>query len=122
MSGLVKTLPELYAAGRHAELMTMWDVTRRATRREAAAIIGDRRSGFTLFAARYGNIACNLAVSIHCANRGDDMGAALYAFAAELSRREVPTDLLARWGMTEPLYVGPTPEPKPIGHPHNPNR
>lgn len=67
----------------------------RPSRKDAEALIGDRRKGFTTLASDLANYACNKAVAMGCREKGDINGALCYEHAAELSYERLPEDI--RW-------------------------
>lgn len=77
------------------ELMAFWSRYHRATRKDAAELVGDRRKGYTNIAATAANYACNKAVAMQCRLRGDIQAASIYEHAAELCYERLPPDL--RW-------------------------
>lgn len=77
------------------ELMAFWKRYTRPTRRDAEALVGDRRPGFTNVAAKLANYACNKAVAIGCRAKGDVAAAEVYEHSADLCYDGLPPDL--RW-------------------------
>jgi hypothetical protein len=75
------------------DLMAFWKRFHRATRKDAAELIGDRRKGFTTIAATLANYACNKAVAMTCRLRGDITAASTYEHACELCYAQIPGDL-----------------------------
>ncbi len=75
------------------ELMTFWSRYHRATRKDAEALVGDRRKGFTVIAAQLANYACNKAVAMSCRLRGDIQAAQVYEHATDLCYNALPQDL-----------------------------
>lgn len=78
-----------------SELMDFWSRYHRPTRKDAEALIGDRRKGFTTIAATLASYACNKAVAMGCRAKGDIQAAEVYEHACELSYQRLPEDL--RW-------------------------
>lgn len=78
-----------------SELMEFWKRYHRASRKDAAELIGDTRMGYIKLSAKLANYACNKAVAMQCRVRGDIPAAALYEDIAERIYRELPEDL--RW-------------------------
>lgn len=77
------------------ELMAFWSRYHRPSRKDAEALVGDRRPGFTNVAAKIANYACNRAVAMGCREKGDATGAAVYEHSMKLCYEGVPADL--RW-------------------------
>ena len=77
------------------ELMEFWHRYHRPSRKDAEALIGDRRKGYTSIAADLANYACNKAVAMNCRLKGDITAATCYEHAADLSYNRLPEDL--RW-------------------------
>lgn len=71
------------------ELMTFWKRYHRPTRKDAEALVGDRRPGYTNLAAEYAALACDMAVVIGCKRRGDQNGVECYEQHAELRRDRI---------------------------------
>lgn len=67
----------------------------RQTRADAAELIGDKRPGYTIIAARLGAYACNKAVAMKCRRDGNIAGAQCYETICESIYDHIPTDL--RW-------------------------
>jgi hypothetical protein len=76
-----------------AELMAFWSRYHRASRKDAAALIGDTRKGYTTIAATLANYACNKSVAMTCRAKGDIQGATVYEASAELCYNRLPDDL-----------------------------
>lgn len=79
----------------HDDLMTFWSRYHRATRKDAQALIGDNRKGYTGLAADLANYACNKATAVSCRLRGDITAAQLYETVCENIYTRLPEDL--RW-------------------------
>jgi hypothetical protein len=109
------------AAMSHDDLMAFWSRYHRATRKDAAELIGDCRKGYTSLAGTLANLACNMAVAMSCRAKGDRDGAAIYDYSVALCFDRLPEDIRARI-TPRPVKATTAPEPKPIGHPFNPNR
>ena len=77
------------------DLMEFWKKYHRASRKNAEALVGDRRPGYTNIAATVANYACNKAVAIRCRLEGDIQGALIYEHSADLCYDRLPADL--RW-------------------------
>lgn len=106
------------------ELMAFWSRYHRASRADAEQLIGDRRAGFTGIAATLANYACNLAVARKCLADGDTDGHAIHMHSVGLCNERLPIDIRERmWAAgNKARPLSPAPEPKPIGHPFNPNK
>ena len=77
------------------ELMAFWARYSRPSRKDAEALVGDRRPGFTNAASALANYACNMAVAMSCKDKGDATATACYEHAMRLSYERIPADL--RW-------------------------
>lgn len=78
------------------ELMAFWQrYQNRQTRKDAAELIGDRRKGYTVLAAKLGGYASNKAAAIACRSRGDIQAAEVYESICEQIYETLPSDL--RW-------------------------
>jgi hypothetical protein len=67
----------------------------RASRKDAEALVGDRRKGFTTVAAALANYAINKATAMGCREKGDITAAHVYENACDLCYKRIPEDL--RW-------------------------
>lgn len=85
-------IPNLDAMG-HDELWAFYQEYKLATRKQAEALVGDRRKGFTVIAHTLANYACNKAVAISCRLKGDITAAQCYEHAADRSYNRLPEDL-----------------------------
>ncbi len=74
------------------ELMAFWSRYHRATRADAAELVG-KRPGYTNLAAVVANYACNKSVAMACRVRGDIQAASIYEHAADLCYNQLPDDL-----------------------------
>lgn len=90
----MNTIPN-FDAMPETELWAFWQRYNRASRKDAQALIGDRRKGFTTLAATLANYACNKAVAMKCRRDGDITAALLYETACDLAYNRLPEDL--RW-------------------------
>jgi hypothetical protein len=88
------TIPNLDGMVRE-DLMDFWKKYHRASRKDAEALIGDRRPGFTNIAATLANYACNKAVAMRCREEGDIPAATVYEQCCDLCYQRLPADL--RW-------------------------
>lgn len=88
------TIPN-FDAMTEEDLMAFWKRYTRPTRKDAEALIGDRRKGFTKIAATLANYACNKAVAMRCRKDGNIRSALIYEQHADLSYERLPADL--RW-------------------------
>jgi hypothetical protein len=88
------TIPNFDAMPKE-ELMAFWSKYHRASRKDAEALVGDRRPGYTNIAATIANYACNTAVAMGCRLRGDIQAAMLYEQSADMCYDSLPKDL--RW-------------------------
>jgi hypothetical protein len=77
------------------ELMQFWQRYHRPSRRDAAALVGDRRAGYTNIASSLASYACNKAVAIRCREEGNISSAACYEQHADMIYQRLPADL--RW-------------------------
>lgn len=90
----MNTIPNLDCETQEA-LWAFWKRYARPTRKDAEALIGDRRKGFTVLASTLASYACNIAVAMECRERGDIQAAQIYEHAAQLCYDRLPEDL--RW-------------------------
>jgi hypothetical protein len=88
------TIPN-FDAMNSAELMAFWSRYHRPTRKDAEALVGDRRKGYTSITATLANYACNKAVAMDCRAQGKIQSALCYEQACDLCYNELPEDL--RW-------------------------
>lgn len=88
----MNTIPNFDAMTKD-ELMEFWSRYHRPTRKDAEALIGDRRKGYTNIAATLANYACNRAVAMKCRLDGDITRAQCYEYAMDLSYDALPDDL-----------------------------
>lgn len=88
------TVPNLDAMT-HDELMNFWARYHRATRKDAAELIGDKRKGYIGLAADLANYACNKAVAMSCRLKGNINAATNYEAYADQIYARLPADL--RW-------------------------
>ncbi len=91
---MANTIPN-FDAMEQDELWAFWKRYTRASRKDAAELVGDRRAGFTKVAATLANYACNKAVAMKCRLDGKIDGALCYEHAADLAYERLPADL--RW-------------------------
>jgi hypothetical protein len=78
------------------ELWEFWKrYQRRRTRKDMAELIGDKRKGYTVLAARLGAYACYKAVAMRCRLEGDTNGAMCYEGICDSIYKDIPYDL--RW-------------------------
>ncbi len=94
------TIP-LFAAMSNPELMAFWYRYHRASRKDAAALVGHTSPGYTNQAASIANYACNMAVAMTCLFKGDLISVANYRHAALLSIQDLPNELSAACFRTE---------------------
>lgn len=80
----------------HDALMDFWARYNRPSRKDAAALIGDRRPGYTSIASGLATYACNLAVAKSCWAGGHEQAARIYETHAALSFDRLPEDIRAR--------------------------
>ena len=78
-----------------AELMAFWKKYTRPTRKDAAALIGDTRKGYTTLAARCAAYAVNKATAMTCREAGKISSAQAYESICEQLYNKLPEDL--RW-------------------------
>ena len=77
------------------DLMNFWARYHRPSRKDAAALIGDRRAGYTNLAADLANYACNKATAMSCRLKGSIQSAQVYETHCDMIYARLPTDL--RW-------------------------
>ena len=77
------------------DLMAFWSKYHRPTRKDAAALIGDTRKGYTSLAASLAAYAVNKATAMTCRAKGEIQGAEVYEKICELIFERLPADL--RW-------------------------
>ncbi len=77
------------------ELMSFWARYSRPTRKDAAALIGDKRPGYTTICGTLAAYACNKAVAMKCRLDGDIQGAQIYELHCDQTYDRLPEDL--RW-------------------------
>lgn len=75
------------------ELMQFWKRYTRPTRKDAEALIGDRRKGFTTLCGALAAYACDKAVAIGCRLRGEIDTAMGYERSADMRYEALPDDL-----------------------------
>lgn len=91
----IPRLSDLDTMGRD-ELMNFWmRFQNRCKRSDAAAIVGDKRHGYTTISARLGAYAANRAAALGCRADGNEQGAEVYEIICESIFRRLPADL--RW-------------------------
>ncbi len=66
----------------------------RPTRRDAEALVGDRRPGFTTISGSLAGYASNKATAMRCRERGDIQAALVYEKICELIHEKLPADLV----------------------------
>ena len=88
------TVPNLDAMP-ESDLMSFWSRYHRASRKDAEALVGDKRKGYTGLAADLACYACNKAVAMGMRLKGDISGALNYERYCEIIYRNLPADL--RW-------------------------
>jgi hypothetical protein len=92
---MANTIPNLDAMHKD-ELMDFWmRYQNRQKRADAAALIGDRRPGYTVIAGSLGGYASNKAAAISCRLSGDIQGAMVYESICDGIYDRLPADL--RW-------------------------
>lgn len=77
------------------ELRAFWSKYHRASRKDAEALVGDRRKGFTTIAAALANYAINKATAMSCREKGNITAAQVYEHSCDLCYERIPEDL--RW-------------------------
>lgn len=77
----------------HDALMAFWKRYHRSSRKDAQALIGDRRKGFTNIAADLANYACNKAVAMTCRLEGKIDTATSYERICDSIYSRLPRDL-----------------------------
>jgi pseudouridine-5'-phosphate glycosidase len=91
---MANTIPN-FDAMTQKDLMAFWSKYHRASRKDAEALVGDRRKGFTTIAATLANYACNKACAMGLRVKGEIERAQTYEHACDLSYNRLPEDL--RW-------------------------
>jgi hypothetical protein len=76
------------------ELMDFWLVYRSPSRKDAEALIGDRRKGYTGLASSLAGYASNKATAITCRERGDIRAAQIYEQICDFIYEKLPEDIL----------------------------
>lgn len=94
MQSSPNTVPNLDAMS-NDELGKFWSKYSRCTRKDAAALIGDRRTGYVKLASALANYAINKATAQTCRARGDIQAAQVYETTCDRIHDELPHDL--RW-------------------------
>ena len=77
------------------ELMEFWSRYCRPTRKDAEALIGDRRKGFTVICGILAAYACDKAVAMKARLRGDIATALKYEAHCDQRYERLPAD--CRW-------------------------
>lgn len=77
------------------DLMAFWKRYSRPTRKDAEALIGDRRKGFTTVAGSLAGYASNKATAMRCRKNGDVLAAQVYETICENIYNDLPFGL--RW-------------------------
>jgi hypothetical protein len=77
------------------DLMKFWSRYHRATRKDAAELIGDKRPGYTNLAATLAAYAVNKSTAMTCRLEGKIQSAKIYEDAADMIYAGLPEDL--RW-------------------------
>lgn len=77
------------------DLMAFWKRYARPTRRDAEALVGDRRPGFTTISGSLAGYASNKATAMRCRERGEVQAALVYEKICETIYGELPSDV--RW-------------------------
>ncbi len=104
-------------------LRAFWKNYIACNRNEAYELVGYRVKGYTVAAKLLATYALLLCTAKACRRRGDEMGFNSYIHSVGLITEKLPMYIRERmWegDIKKPLY--PPPPPKPIGHPHNPNK
>lgn len=77
------------------DLWAFWQRYARPSRKDAAALIGDRRRGYTTLCGALAGYASNKATAMRCRESGDITAAQCYEAIADRIYSELPDDL--RW-------------------------
>lgn len=91
---MANTVPNLDAMSSE-DLMAFWKRYARPSRKDAEALVGDRRRGFTTISGSLAGYASNKATAITCRLRGDVNAALVYERICEVIYEKLPSDL--RW-------------------------
>jgi hypothetical protein len=75
------------------ELMEFWSKYNRPRRKDAEALIGDRRKGYTTLCGDLAGYASNKAAAIGCREKGDIVGAQIYEKICDNIYSDLPEDL-----------------------------
>ena len=78
-----------------SDLMAFWSRYHRATRKDAADLIGDKRRGYIALAWLLAAYACDKACAMSLREKGEIARAMTYEHACDLRYERIPTDL--RW-------------------------
>ena len=90
----MNTVPNLDCMTKE-DLGAFWGKYHRASRKDAEALVGDRRKGFTTAASALANYAINKATAMGCREKGDITAALVYEHSCDLCYERIPEDL--RW-------------------------
>ncbi len=94
ISSMTNTVPNLDAMTAD-DLMAFWKRYARPSRKDAEALIGDRRKGFTTISGKLAGYASNKATAMTCRLRGDINAALVYEGICETIYEGLPEDV--RW-------------------------
>lgn len=75
------------------ELWAFWKRYARPSRKDAEALIGDRRKGYTTLCGALAGYASNKATAMRCREEGDINGAQVYETIADRIYAKLPPDL-----------------------------
>lgn len=78
-----------------SELSAFWKKHHRAGSKLAQELVGDRRKGFTLIAAKLAAYALNKAIAMELREKGQIARAQTYEQACDIAYAQLPEDL--RW-------------------------
>lgn len=89
------------------ELMAFWSKHSRVSRKDAEALVGDRRIGYTNVAECLASYACNLSIVLQCREEGDANGASVYGHACGLCLGRLPPDVREAFDVAQGGRVPP---------------
>lgn len=89
---MTNTIPN-FDGMNHDELMEFWAKYHRPTRKDAEALIGDRRPGYTNICGTLAAYACNKATVMWCRKEGKIQSAEIYELHCDIIYDSLPEDL-----------------------------
>lgn len=82
---------------RQVDLMEFWARYTRPTRKDAEALVGDRRKGYIGISATLASYACNLHVAYNCQVKSHDRhGVDVYLHSVDRCWEDLPQDMRDR--------------------------